>query len=549
MFDIESFISIFQGASTYYTEVLVDESSQPGEKRKASSRFIQKDITDTEFIKHLKGKAGLGISPIDESNLAQFGVVDIDVYAPEATRKIIRSIYTLGLPFFPCRSKSGGLHIYIFFKKKVQASSVVDVLEKFVSNFGLRTLFDTKVEIFPKQTRVAPGKHGNTITLPYLGGLTESPISYGIDANGNSIPVEEFTNRVLRNKVTVSELVSTLDDLPYADAPPCVQRGMLVYNLGENSGRNNFLFTASIFLKKKYGKEQFGSYAVQMNDEFDVPLETQEVDAIVRSIQENEYNYRCRDIPCLTLCDSKLCRTRTFGVGKDKGFFTGLDYGTLKRIKSAKPYYLWELRPMGAEKFVEVRFDDESNLMDQRYFMRMCIRYLNMTPTRIDENEWLSLLNKALASLVEVEVPKSTDTSEIARLNEMFVRYLTQRQLHKQYPQLIKTGFVYKDSGKYYFITSGFETFLELNRVRLSSEINLRELLLSFGCKDSVLTYVHDSRSVSIPCWVKEEDETLSAMEGYFDDVLKANEEMLNEALAVEKSEEVTDEDLNEVDF
>jgi len=57
----------------------------------------------------------------------------------------------------PCRSKSGGLHLYLFFLEALPAELVDAKLKQFVTWLGL----SKETERFPKQTHLEPEDTGN----------------------------------------------------------------------------------------------------------------------------------------------------------------------------------------------------------------------------------------------------------------------------------------------------------------------------------------------------------------------------------------------------
>ena len=89
--------------------------------------------------------------------MANWGAFDEDKYkSPEHLKRIVKQIYDEKLPLAPCFSKSGGLHVYIFFKELVSGDSVVGALEYFK-----KKLKATGKEINPKQTKPTWDKKKN----------------------------------------------------------------------------------------------------------------------------------------------------------------------------------------------------------------------------------------------------------------------------------------------------------------------------------------------------------------------------------------------------
>jgi hypothetical protein len=135
----------------------------------------------------------------------------------------------------------------------------------------------------------------------------------------------------------LEEINSVLDRLPYGDAPYCVQMILLTGALAENDGRNNFLFSAAVYLKKKY-EDGFKNILEEMNGCLEVPLEQRDVDSIYTSVITHGYdNYFCKKSPCADYCDKKLCSLREYGIGRQRNnCFTGADYwGELSKKKES----------------------------------------------------------------------------------------------------------------------------------------------------------------------------------------------------------------------
>jgi hypothetical protein len=540
----DSFMELFKGHDGFYVENNIDvDKTKAGAKSKkkikSEAYFKKYPVTESLYQGHLNGYKGLGVCPINEDSMCRFGCIDIDNYSKSFTG-LITAIYDNKLPLFPCRSKSGGLHIYLLLKKDVQAKSLIQELEKVILLLGLRVTFgDEHVETFPKQAKLSPGTQGNCITIPYFN--AEDPISWLISPTMEIIPAEEAVEKMYKGRTTITQLSDALDELELSDAPCCVQTIIVTSALGKDSGRNNFLFTAAVFLKKKFG-EGLQDKLVEFNRRLPDPVDDAELAQIYNSVKNKEYNYKCKDIPCRSYCDRARCAKRDFGVGKDKGHFTGMDYGKIVRVKSEEPYYIWDLKHMEDEDYTPITFKDETSIMDQRYFAKLCIRFLNHVPFRMQDNDWYKVLNQVLKTVEDKEVPKATDTSEKAVIRETFVKYLTQKQAGMNMPVQVKMGFVYLRDGKYYFTHRGFEMFLETERVKVGSE-NLRELLINYGATNDKLVYSNKAgASVEVACWSKPVDAELKEIEEYYSDVFEADADIIEAAgVTLEESEDEED--------
>lgn len=508
--DAERFSVLFKGKSnTYVKNELPKEKPNAGEKIKTKITNNEGKVDKELLLHHLEGDFGVGVCPVNSEGKCYFGVLDIDYYKSKI-KKVLSFIKEYQLPLLPFRSKSGGLHLYLFVKKSVSAKSMRDTLNSISYSFALDKIYgENKVEVFPKQEK-AEG-FGSAITLPYFN--AENTYTYLLDLDGNAVPFEEALIYIQKHSTSLEEIKECLDKLPYNDAPPCIQRILLSEEVGsEDSGRNNFLFSFSVYAKKKYGSG-FESYVEEVNKNFECPLEDSIVEQILNSVKNNEYQYKCKDIPCNTFCDKTICKRREFGLGRDKSHFTGVDYGQLYRYKSAEPYYIWKLRLNGQEEWKDVVFKDEGFLLDQKNFAKMCVRYLNNAPMQVSSNDWYAILNTVLPNIQDVEVKQETDTSALSELHSTFIRYIGNKQARRDKPFQIRVGLCvrskYKDTFKYYFTTQGFIEYLRNCRVPFDLGM-LRETLKSFGVVEDTLCYTNArGEEISFPCWSKVEDEQI----------------------------------------
>jgi hypothetical protein len=330
---------------------------------------------------------------------------------------------------------------------------------------------------------------------------------------------------------SVKELNSIIDVLPYGDAPYCVQMVLLTGALAENDGRNNFLFSAAIYLKKKY-EEGFKDALQEMNDCLEAPLEQKDIDNIYTSVTTNGYdNYSCKRSPCADYCDRKICALREYGVGKQRNNrFTGADcLGELSKVMAEEPYYRWEVRINPDDEFKAVRVDSVDDLQNQSVMQKRCWRDLNWAPFRVKDNDWIATVNKAMVGIEEREIPipEGTDTTEMGELRGLFTQYLIRRRAQNGMPCMVAVDQVYYAEGEYYFTTRSVLAFMRYEKFSLG-KINLREQLIAYGCSEAELRY-KNAQGIEkiIPCWKKPEDEELLETAAFYDDVHDADMEIL----------------------
>ena len=509
--DEQRFLQIFKGKNnTYVKNELPKTRPQEGEKIKTKITNNEGKVDKELLSHHLLGDFGVGICPVNAEGKCYFGVIDIDMYKPKIKR-VLHFIKEYQLPLLPFRSKSGGLHVYLILTKSVSAKTMRETLNNISYYFSLDMLYGKgKVEVFPKQDK-AEG-FGSSITLPYFN--CENPYTYLLDLDGNQVEFKDALEYIQKHLTTIEAVKDALEKLPYNDAPPCIQRILLSEEVGgEDTGRNNFLFSFAVYAKKKYGSG-FESYVEAVNSSFDSPLDGSVVDQICKSVANNEYIYKCKDIPCSNFCDKVVCKKREFGLGRDKSHFTGIDYGQLFRYMTAEPYYIWKLRLQGQEQWKDVVFKYEGYLLDQKNFAKMCVRYLNQAPMQVSNNDWYSILNSVLPNIQNVEVKQESDTSGLSVVRNAFILYLANKQTRRDTPYQVRGGLSYRKvengKAKFFFTAQGFTKYLQNQKVNFDMAL-MRETLKQFGAIEDILVYTNSfGEEIRFPCWSKEEDESIN---------------------------------------
>ena len=114
---IKDLLELFQGdPSQYLTTVLTGTVDERG-KHEAKCTTVHEPVTEDIWDKHIKGEIRIGIRP-EKEDLVKWGCIDIDPrsYKDYASKKYLDIIKNNNLPLVPTRSKSGGLHLFIFLK-------------------------------------------------------------------------------------------------------------------------------------------------------------------------------------------------------------------------------------------------------------------------------------------------------------------------------------------------------------------------------------------------------------------------------------------------
>jgi hypothetical protein len=358
---------------------------------------------------HLSGKKGIGIIPIRDDSTCFFGAIDVDIYEGFDTVKFITDIHAKKLPLVPCRSKSGGLHLYMFFKEPVAAGTLRDRLATIAAYLG-----HAKAEVFPKQKEVIAERNdfGNWINMPYFDAEVTDRYAYGQGAERLSL--EQFLDAADKVAMSATDLegfrVELTDDL--SDGPPCLQT--LLSAPVRTGVRNNVMFNIAVYLYKVHG-DAMGEPFEKYNAKYMAPpLNLEELANLKRSVVKKDYCYSCSREPIKGHCNMAICRQRKNGIGGMAGMphFSGLT-----KFCTTPP--IWFLNLADGSR-MEVATSD---LHRQDQFQKRCIERLNMFPPTQKTELWHAIIQRLLDNVVEIEAPK--DSSPEGILYEYLEKFCT----------------------------------------------------------------------------------------------------------------------------
>jgi hypothetical protein len=511
---LADFMDLFSGKiHDYGQHIYAFDGLRPGQKEEGqSSTITNKLLTIEQYKAHLSGIMGLGIIPVDDKGEAKFGGIDIDVY-DSSFEQYINAIELNNLPLVPFRSKSGGLHLFMFMEQRVSAKAIVELLKKQVILLGLDLYVKNKlnkiIEIFPKQDKTTPGKPGSWINLPYYN--VQYTRQSAIRAR-KDLSLDEALAYAKSKRVNLTAIRTLLSEIPNSDGPPCLQTINLFGGPEKGGGRNNYLFSFGVYLKKKE-PELWEQRLFELNSLMSEPLTTDELEnTVISSLRKTGYTYRCNEVPCVDFCRKTLCKTRDFGIGKEGGYFSDLEYGKLVQIKANDPYYEWEVKLIGTEKFSHLRFKTEADIIGQDIFLRLCFRELHTLPVKIKQSEWYKKINEALPGMVVQYVEQEDDTSPIGIFKSLFVQFLTERAMAQTRDQVYgHPGRVYFDEkeGKnsYYFRTRDLTEYLFVTKLfKYYAPGEIHGLLHDFGA-EPIRISTETSKQIRVYA-IKQEDVT-----------------------------------------
>lgn len=277
----DQFRELFKGREMFY--------GQYGDGAEKKIQTLKGAAPLEAWERHLTGIGPyLGQIPIRLDNTCYFGAIDIDDDGIDH-QALASRVKELALPLITCRSKSGGAHLYVFFRDSVPAPVVVKTLKIWAEALGHKQNADGRaVEIFPKQSALRAKDSGNWINLPYYGG--DLSTRRAVNSQGELLTLSEF--------IAVAEMLmvpnaAALSDIQFADkgvfahGPPCLQK---LHALGyEEGSRNNGLYNVAVFFKLA-DQDNWREHLREYNaSHFSPPLKPSEVDTIIQSVDRKDY--------------------------------------------------------------------------------------------------------------------------------------------------------------------------------------------------------------------------------------------------------------------
>lgn len=438
---------------------LVDQKVSATGKKTGHGLTKQAPVTVELWEQHLSGVQRLGVVPIRDDNTVVFGALDIDSYKDFDVAALSKKVAALGLPLVVCKSKSGGAHLYCFAKEPVQAVLMIARLREMLTLLGLPQM----TEVFPKQAIMDAerGDLGSWLNMPYFEGTRT--MVYAILGDGRGLSASEFLDVAGLTEqghefFTGSVTAGSSNDY-FPDAPPCLQR--LALTKMSEGGRNNGFVSVCVYLKRAFPddwKERARTYGALF---FDPPLPLDEIVTTIGSVtRRGTYRYGCQKEPLKAVCDSAVCRTRKYGVGRGGGGGEMTEdnqeipqfptLGQLRKLLTEPPMWFMDVND------IPVRFSTDE-LVTPRLFQKRLVETINVCPPQPTATAWQRIIQEKMDTVLEMEAPE--DTSPGGRLWVHMEHFCTREPADKK--DDVTSGQIYNESGFTWFRFLKFKDFLE----------------------------------------------------------------------------------------
>jgi hypothetical protein len=428
----EKFMVAFEGFSAAHGQTKISEERRAG-KQKALSFIVRQPLTLSLVESHINGFKGVGSIPINEENKCKFGALDIDQY-PLDLVGLDKKIRGFKIPAVVCRSKSGGAHIFFFFKEWIGAGEFRDKASEISSILGFGNC-----EIFPKQEQVLVerGDVGNFINLPYFD--SEQTMRYAVKEDGEEATLEEFK-----------------------ESPPCIST-MAKQGIPEG-GRNTSMFNAAVMFKKM-DPDNWKSLLENFNITYCVPpLPASDIVTIQGQLDKKEYFYTCDQQPLCSFCNKTLCKTKKYGIGNQT---QTMDISGLSVVLSEPRVWFADVETRRLELSTE-------DLQVPLKFQRQCMEQLNYMPPVMKNGDWQALINSLLENVNEIEVPE--ELTYKGQFLELLENYCTGR-VQAQSAEELSLGKPWTEDGATYFKLDSLMQFLRAKKFDSYSRGQIQERL------------------------------------------------------------------------
>ena len=431
-----------------------------------------KPITQFDYKQHLDGTKSIGIQPCNDSDLARFGAIDIDpkIYKNLDVKYYLDIIQEKELPLIPVKSKSGGLHLYLFTKELVRAKVIKDFLEDVLFLFKL----PINTEIFPKQTKLGSDTNGNKvngnfINFPYF----NKSERVALDPSGKEMPLDLFLKVVEINKADIEKLENISNDLirkeltggaeEFKDGPPCLE---ILSKNKMKDGRDRFLYNYMVMAKKKY-PDNWGKMVLKAGRnyfEFDQIWTDDYIEKKIKHWEKQEKGHTCHDDLLAPVCIKSECVKRKFGIISDKKINWPLMTNLIKVDFKPDPEYYFTVEREDGET-VQVHAKDVNKIKDQQELRGLIMAQADFPPPPIKGMDFFEIQKALFSTIDTVQPAPGTTPMEILKKHLKDYIHSTEATSHNSF----KSGNVLKDDTYAYFVYDEFFNDLKDNEWKKDS--------------------------------------------------------------------------------
>ena len=449
-----------------------------------------KPITDEDYRLHLHGRKSIGIQPCDDNGYARFGAIDIDpkIYKNLNIQFYLETIEKNNLPLIPVKSKSNGLHLYVFTKEFVKAKEIKEFLEQVLFLFKL----PITTEVFPKQTKLGTNTdgdkiNGNFINLPYF----NKDERVALDPSGKEMSLELFLNCIELNTQTPEQFKKISDNIirkeltggadEFKDGPPCLE---VLSKEKMTDGRDRFLYNYMVFAKKKY-PDNWGKMVLKAGRdyfEFDEIWTDKYIETKIKHWEKQEKGHKCHEELLASVCIKSECVKRKFGIMSDRKISWPRLSNLIKVDFKPDPEYYFDVEREDGET-VTVHAKDVNRIKDQQELRGLMMAQADELPPVVKGQEFYEIIKSLLATQDTVQPAPGTTPMDILKKHLKYYIHSTNATSYNSF----KSGNVLKDETFAYFVYDEFYNDLKDNDWKKDSSRTSYMIIKMFEKEDENL--------------------------------------------------------------
>lgn len=494
------FMALFQGSETASGTHGVPERDPDGLKWsiKRTAKSMREPITLEMWQQHIDGKRPLGVIPIREDCTCSWGSIDYDEYDVDLS-ELLDKVERSELPLIPCRSKSGGLHLFLFLQQPEPAALVQAALRDAAASLGVAAC-----EIFPKQTRIAVERNdmGNWMVMPYFGGDYGGKLKWqrGLKfRTGAEMTANEFLVIADKSKTKIDVFAAACEKRraatsgsgeppghtqkgdksrrDFSNGPCCLQH--MAAQGFPSDGRKRAIFMIAVYLKRADPVGWKDKLETENQVLFNPPLPSAEVSSVIKSVDKKQYEYICKEEPMRSHCNASLCRGRKFGVGT--GGEGEMEMPTLSNMRvqlSENPTWFVNVADRNGQDIV-LELETEDLQLFARFQKVAMDKTKRMFPP-VKQTTWCAIVDEAMKDVTEL--PISPDIAPGGHFAELLEEYLTNTAQGDRREDLLRNvPWADEINGKRFFTTWGFQAFLKRQGYRDLSHIRIARRVANMG--------------------------------------------------------------------
>ena len=449
-----------------------------------------KPITDEDYRLHLHGRKSIGIQPCDDNGYARFGAIDIDpkIYKDLDIAFYLDTIQKNNLPLIPVKSKSNGLHLYVFTKEFVKAKEIKEFLEQVLFLFKL----PITTEVFPKQTKLGTNTdgdkiNGNFINLPYF----NKDERVALDPSGKEMSLELFLNCIELNTQTPEQFKEISDNIirkeltggadEFKDGPPCLE---VLSKEKMTDGRDRFLYNYMVFAKKKY-PDNWGKMVLKAGRdyfEFDEIWTDKYIETKIKHWEKQEKGHKCHEELLASVCIKSECVKRKFGIMSDRKISWPRLSNLIKVDFKPDPEYYFDVEREDGET-VTVHAKDVNRIKDQQELRGLMMAQADELPPVVKGQEFYEIIKSLLSTQDTVQPAPGTTPMDILKKHLKYYIHSTNATSYNSF----KSGNVLKDETFAYFVYDEFYNDLKDNDWKKDSSRTSYMIIKMFEKEDENL--------------------------------------------------------------